>query len=372
MSSLRPLTTIDDPKSLGRVRQLVDQDEIVVHTARLKNRGLLPVALKAALWAVKPGGHVRIVDDAPRDATAPWEAPANNLNHWVALLSSRDAVRCQPEAGAGGDIELKRTASVLAPGWSAGVVFSGRDSELPQLLACLAGLRAQPELSAAQGGEIVVCGPQRDLAFLDAFPDVRYLVFEMPPGRVMITQKKNALMRSLRGPRLAVLHTRIVLEPGALAAVPREFDLCSPNTAVIESGRRVPYLSLCATEAFMPGRTPYDASHTMRGVRSGDPLELHGRGMLFVDGGAFFVTKRLHDDCALDDTVAWLEGEDVEWCLRAQAHGWLVELAPGAGALSQTNKLQPLPRPGLARAASLVWHKLKTVRHGLLQIAGVR
>ena len=366
------MTTIDDQKSLGRVRRLVDQDEIVVRTARLKTRGLVPAALKAALWAVKPGGRVRIVDDGPRDATAPWEVASNNLSHWIALLSSRDAVRCHAESGDSGEIELRRTSSVLAPGWSAGVVFSGRDSEIPMLQACLAGLRAQPELAAARGGEIVVCGPQRDLSFLSEFPEVRYLEFEMPPGRVMITQKKNALIRSLRGPRLAVLHTRVVLEPGALAAVPREFDLCSPNTAVIESGRRVPYLSLCATEAFMPGRTPYDASHTMRGVRSGDPLDLHGRGMLFVDGGAFFVTKRLHDDCALDDTVAWLEGEDVEWCLRAQAHGWLVELAPGAGALSQTNKLRPLPRSGLAQVASLAWHKVKALRHGLSQIAGVR
>src|SRR3954468_16145765 len=102
------MTTIVDQKSLGRVRQLVDQDEIVVRTARLKSRGLLPVALKAALWAVKPGGRVRIVDDAARDATAPWEAPANNLSHLVALLSSRDAVRCRAEAGEGGDIELRR------------------------------------------------------------------------------------------------------------------------------------------------------------------------------------------------------------------------------------------------------------------------
>ena len=368
------MITVDDQKSLGRVRQLVDLDEVVVRTARLRGRGLLPVALKAALWALKPGGHVRIVDDGPRDATSPWEAPSNNLNHWVSLLASRDAVRCAAEGE--GEIVLKRTASVLAPGWSAGVVFSGRDSEIPQLHACLKGLVAQPELAAARGGEIVVCGPQRELGFLREFPEVRYLEFEMPPGRVMITQKKNALMRALRGPRLAVLHTRIVLAPGALAAVPREFDLCSPNTHVVESGRRVPYLSLCAAPAFRPGSTPYDLSHTMRGVRSGDPLELYARGALFIDGGAFFVTRRVHEACALDDGVAWLEGEDIEWCLRAQAQGFLVELARGAGALSQTNKLPLQPRPGLARAGELAWQTLKTaqaaVRRGWSQLGGVR
>lgn len=341
-------TTIHDLPSLGRVRQLVDQDDVVLHTARLHERRLLPLALKAALWAVKPGGRVRIVDDG---------AAGEELHLLIARLCERDAVRCHDEGDA---TELKRTASVLTAGWSAGVVFSGRDSEIAQLRACLKGLRAQPELSAARGGEIVVCGPRRDLAFLREFPEVRYVEFEMPPGRVMITRKKNALMRALHGPRLAVLHTRIVLEPGALAAVPREFDLCSPNTAVIEAGRRVPYLSLCASPSVPPGRTPYDASHTMRGAKGGDPLELYDRGTLFIDGGAFFVTRRLHESCALDDSVAWLEGEDIEWCVRAQSQGFLVELARGAGALSQTNKLPQPPRTGLAQVAARAWAALKT------------
>jgi hypothetical protein len=291
---------------------------------------------------------VRIVDDG---------APDEAMLLLVERLCVQDAVRCQ---GEGGGIELKRTASVLVPGWSAGVVFSGRESEVPQLRACLKGLRSQPELSAARGGEIVVCGPKRELGFLREFPEVRYLEFEMPPGRVMITRKKNALMRALRGPRLAILHTRVVLEPGALAAVPREFDLCSPNTAVVDGGRRVPYLSLCATPSVQPGRTPYDASHTMRGAKGGDPLELYDRGTLFIDGGAFFVAKRVHEACALDDSVAWLEGEDIEWCVRAQSQGFLVELARGAGALSLTNKLPPLPRSGLLHAAARAWAALKT------------
>ena len=343
-------TTIHDLPSLGRARQLVDQDEVVVRTARLRERRLLAVALKAALWAVRPGGRIRIEDDAPA---------GEELHQLIDQLCLGDAVRCQHD-GDGDAIELKRTASVLGAGWSAGVVFSGRDSEVPQLRACLKGLRAQPELSAARGGEIVVCGPRRDLAFLREFPEVRYVEFEMPPGRVMITRKKNALMRALHGPRLAVLHTRIVLEPGALAAVPREFDLCSPNTAVVEAGRRVPYLSLCATPSVQPGRTPYDASHTMRGAKGGDPLELYDRGTLFIDGGAFFLTRRVHETCALDDSVAWLEGEDIEWCVRAQSQGFLVELARGAGALSQTNKLPQPPRTGFGAAIARAWAALKT------------
>ncbi len=338
-------TTIHDLPSLGRARQLVDQDEVTLRTARLHGRGLLAVALKAALWALKPGGRLRIVDDATGSAEA--------LHLQIKHLCESDAVLCRTEDGS---LELRRTASVLKAGWSAGVVFSGRESEVGQLRACLKGLRAQPELSAARGGEIVVCGPRRDLAFLREFPEVRYVEFEMPPGRVMIARKKNALMRALANPRMAVLHTRVVLEPGALAAVPREFDLCSPNTAVVDGGRRIPYLSLCATPSPQPGRTPYDASHMMRGAKGGDPLELYDRGTLFIDGGAFFVTKRVHEACALDDSVAWLEGEDIEWCVRAQAQGFLVELARGAGALSQTNKLPSRPRSGLARA----WAALKT------------
>ena len=40
------------------------------------------------------------------------------------------------------------------------------------------------------------------------------------------------------------------------------------------------------------------------------------------------------------------EGEDVEWCGRAFAHGFLIDMAPASRAYSQTSKLARRPRLG--------------------------
>src|SRR5262249_45239752 len=147
--------------------------------------------------------------------------------------------------------------------------------------------------------------------------------------------KKNLLMKSMTGPRLVVLHARVVLEPGALARVPREFDMSSPNTTVEENGRRETYLSLSATDGVWPAMVPHRTTLMMRHLKRGaDPLQLHERGGLFVDGGAFYVTKEFADECPLHDLIAWNEAEDVEWCGRAFTQGFLIDMAPDSAAYS--------------------------------------
>jgi hypothetical protein len=234
---------------------------------------------------------------------------------------------------------------VTPPGWSAGIVFSGRDAEIPTLLKGLEGLLAQPELTG-DGGEIAVCGPPRDRGFLGGVSGIRYIEHVDPPGqRVMIAAKKNALIRALGGPRVLVLHARIVLEPGALAAVPREFDISGPNILQQAGGRRASYLSLSSSETAWPGRMPRSTPWLMRHVGD-DPIALHARGGLFVDGGAFYVTKAAHRQCPLNDMIAWNEAEDVEWCARAFLDGLLVDIAPDSFAVSQTAKIRMPPNLG--------------------------
>ena len=80
-------------------------------------------------------------------------------------------------------IELRRTSPIMEEGWSAGVVFSGSESEVPVLLKCIQGLLLQPELSEERGGEIVISGPDCPRDFLTAFPGVRYEIFPSP-GRL--------------------------------------------------------------------------------------------------------------------------------------------------------------------------------------------
>lgn len=330
---------IRDRASLAAARHIVDRDEVTIDTARLKHRNLLPCALKYAYWATRPGGRIIILDQGGKDAAPPAHSVSFNLvRQWTFKFIGAGCRLLSMEPGR---LELERTAELLPPGWSAGVVFSGNDGEVPTLLRCLEGLARQPELDSEVGGEILVCGPARETGFLKQFPQVRYVEYETPPGpRFMIGRKKNALMEAMRGPRMVVLHARVVLDAGALAAVPREFDISGPATRVAtRHGGEKPYLSLLQTDSVWPGISVSRTTIGMRDIASHDPLELIERGGVFVDGGAFYVTRPVFEACPLHDQIAWEEGEDVEWCGRAFSMGFLVDLAPASGAVSQTNKL---------------------------------
>ncbi|MBR0749944.1 hypothetical protein JQ582_39145 [Bradyrhizobium japonicum] len=344
---------ISDIATLGRARYARDLDEVTIVTRKLKFRNLLPCALKYALWAVRPGGHI-LVEDSDGENSAPpaFTVSRNLVRQWIARFIGRDVEWIGTDAQ--GRIALKRVRPIMKPGWSAGIVFSGSDGEIPTLLNCLTGLNAQPEL-ASGNGEILVCGPRRNLDFLAAHPNVRYVEFLSPEGeRFMIGRKKNLLMDRMTGPRLVVLHARVVLEAGALAGVPREFDMSSPNTTVQENYGRETYLSLSATDGVWPAMAARRGTLMMRHLKPGaDPLILHQRGGLFVDGGAFYVTKELAQECPLHDQIAWNEAEDVEWCGRAFTQGFLIDMAPDSPAYSQTNKLPP--RPHLGGLTEFIW-----------------
>lgn len=337
--------TIATLADLAHARIVRGAASVTLETARFKTRGLMPLALKYALFATAPGGRIVIRDDSDSVIAGSFEVSHGQVRCWTFQFIGHDTrlVSLEPS----GSITLERTAPVLAPGWSAGVVFSGRDTEIPTLHRCLDGLIAQPELGAGRG-EIVVCGPARDLAFLAAYPAVTYLPYEDAPGpRIMIAAKKNALIRHLRGPRVVILHARVVLGAGALAAVPTEFDISGPNVRHGSGDHPTSYLSLASTEDVWPGRMARSHTMLMRHVGD-DPIKLHERGNLFVDGGAFYVTKAAHERCPLNDLIAWNEAEDIEWCARAFTAGLLIDIAPDSLALSQTSKIREVPQLGAA------------------------
>lgn len=370
--------TVQTKADLVGLRTSLDLDQVTVYTRRLKYRGLLPLALKYALFALRPGGRLEIIDGGGGGTSSPaFEIGFNLVRQWTFKLIGRDVTLIDFDPAAG-RLLLERTRPVTRPGWAAGVIFSGADAEIPVLENCLRGLLSQPELTG-EGGDIAVCGPTRDLSFLAEFPSVRYLPYDPPASaRFLVGAKKNFLVASFSAPRVAVMHARIVLQPGALAATPREFDIGSPNVLIEEDGRLAPYLSLCFTDATTPGRMPRRLSATLRNVRQADPLEIHQLGAPYVDGGVFMAMRPVYDACPLDPSIAWGEAEDVEWCYRAAAHGYLVDLFPAAIAMSQTNKLNLRPRlPALLeffamRALRAVRYAHVATRHVLAGISGAR
>ncbi len=356
---------VSHPRDLPLLRDSRDVEAVTLHAGSLKHNGLLPYALRYALWAVAPGGRILITDKAEKDPDSPiFEVPFNIVSQWTFRMLGDDVEVASFKPG---EIELRRRRPVPAAGWSAGVVFSGREAEVDGLRACLNALAAQPELSGASG-EIVVCGPPgAEPEFLKSIPNARYLPYQEPPGpRFMIGAKKNFLAATLEGPRLIILHTRILLAPDALAAAPREFDILSPNTTVQVRGRQIPYLSLSLIDSPWPGRMARRLPVHLRHV-GGEAAHLRGKGVAYVDGGAIMTMRDLIIACPINPYIGWEEGEDVEWCARALMLGRISDLAEGVHAHSTVSKFSrpprfgPLERPveAAARAAKTLAAALK-------------
>ena len=337
---------VNDRADLYQLKQRSGLDRVVIHTAQLLYRNLLPHALKYGIWALAPGGTLVVRDQSPNVFELwPRFISFKLVRQWAHKLLAEDAEPVSLDIAAG-EITFRRTRPPTPPGWSAGVVFSGQAAELPQLRACLDALLLQPELTAEHGGEIMVSGPAEAADCLGAHPQVHYHVHDLPPGpRVMIGQKKNALIRALKGPRIAILHSRIQLEPDTLRHVAPEFEIATPR--VLAEGRAglEDYLSLGVHDTGIPGHAPRLTPSSLRRVPPGRYLDLYAEGPPYVDGGVFLVRKDVHAACPLHEAVAWDEAEDLEWCMRAVVAGYLIDLMPEARAVSAVGKLRGMPLP---------------------------
>ena len=354
---------IEDASQLMALRGMRDLETLNFLFDDRRFSGNLPLYLiKYGLWALRPGGN--LILEAPNllDSMVlkPGRLPFQLLVQLAARVSEGLASLVEVDVLAR-RLVLQRTAPKLDEAWSAGVVFSGNAQEVPTLERCLKGLRAQPELIAT--GDIVVCGPQAGESLVATGDGIRYLVYESPSeaGRFLVGRKKNLLLRALRHERALICHTRVVLRPGTLAALPPEFDLITPRVFVQGEKSILPYLDLGFMGLESVGMTssgnqppicyPRESWHDY--LRHFYP---------YIDGGLFCVRRKLALSVPLHDRVAWGEGEDAEWSLRLLNMGHLIELAanPHAAADSSTCKTTRYARYGHLigyQVLSYVWHR---------------
>jgi hypothetical protein len=336
------------PAQLYSLRRITGLNEVRIISHHLKRRGLLLHAVKYAYWAVKQGGVIHIEDNGPDDqGIQAWRITFPMVRQLALVAIGNGCER--PEVSASSrTISLRRKEPVPPPGWSGGVVFSGDDKEIPQLTDCLTGLMNQMEFRSPQG-EIFVCGPERNLDFLKPFPEVQYVVYDTPPTKPFpISDKKNTLIARMRGPRLLVLHARIALEDGAISHAPAEFDILSPNVFLRAKSGLVPNTCYSTIDPRSPNLLPRLFSRSTRTTPPASYLGLLRRRRPYVDGGAFMVMKHVYERCPLHDHLGWGDCEDVEWCRRAEALGFLVDLDPEVRAVSSISKVtnaHNLPRP---------------------------
>lgn len=335
MSRAEIQTTAD----LYAVKRQFDLDEVIVHTGGIKTRGLLRYGLKYALWALRPGGRLTVLDNGPNTFDIlPYRVPFPMVRQQVFKVIGADAELVELDP-VGLRIVLERRRPVLAAGWSAGVLFSGNATEVPAIRRCLDALYRQPELQAKSGGQVMVCGPAAARDVLAGYPDAEYHPYENAEGpRNFTTRKKNALAAAARNPRVAIMHARMLLADGCLAGLPREFDVLTPRVEYHGDGVKVPYLDWMTAPALegdgMPRGLPapynYDRSKYLDLLRSGMQP--------YIDGGLFMARTELLRQVPINPQLAWGEAEDTEWCARLHAAGSLVDIDPSVLATSQSFK----------------------------------
>ncbi len=340
---------------LYRLKYLTNLDGVVLHTSEIKDAGALRWGLKYALWALKPGGVLKLKDPGPKTF------------HSVLFTTPFSLVLQQAFKMLGEDVRLvhmdldlfearfERVSAPPGPGWTAGIVFSGSAGEVPALHKALDGFRAQPELSQAQGGQVIVCGPIAAKGAVEPYPEVEYLAYEADPGgRAFTSRKKNAIAAAARNPRLIILHARIVLQPGCLAAFPREFDVSTPRVEYHEDGKVVPYLDWLVSPVLDGDLIPRRFGSRFDYSRDRYLGQLNGQDRPYIDGGVLAASTKVYLETPISPVLAWGEGEDAEWCSRLHAAGRLVDLEPKALALSQTFKFPRNVVEQLALARSLL------------------
>ncbi|WP_068113020.1 glycosyltransferase family 2 protein [Tropicimonas marinistellae] len=332
--------TADD---LYRLKTMAGLARVTVDLSRIKRMGLAHLSMRLAYFAVAEGGEIVLFDRTASgdQSVGPFLLGWPTLRALAITALGRDC-REEPVAQKG-EIRFVRTTPRPEAGWSAGLIFSGRDEELPAVYRCLDGLCAQPEL-VGETGEIILCGPTRDLGFLDAYPQVTYLVFDFEPSgsAFPISRKKNFLISQMAHPRRLVLHARIVLEPGAIAGAPEEFDIIAPNMIFRSDKGEEPSIGLIAIDPGWPNRVPRSFERSTLTTSPARYLDLMAHGRPYVDGGAFAVMAGVFDACPLNDALLWGDCEDVEWCLRAQTLGFSVDMAPQMMALNTNSKARTL------------------------------
>lgn len=320
-------------KASGEARIEIDADPFL--------KGNQPLYLmRSTIFALQQGGEAIV--RAPRSLDAMGVVPGAPSFQFLVQIAAKaiDGLGVLIHVDVPSrTFRFQRTAPTPSPEpWSAVVIFSGREEELPFLRRCTESLLLQPEL--AEGGQVAICGPAAAQGLVAGWPGVEYLVVETPSqaGRFLVGRKKNAAAGHLCHEKILVCHARIVLEPGCLSRMPKEFDVITPRVSILNPAkRRIPYLDLLFIHlagTFLHTQKPLvDLGYPRRTWR--DNLAQY---LPYVDGGLFCARRSLLAEVPLSEVVAWGEGEDVEWCQRVLMAGRMVELCPDAEALSLSNK----------------------------------
>lgn len=360
------IASVDDIYALRFQTDTYDAVSIDVRT--LKYEGVLQYATKYALWALKIGGILTLIDDGSKD-----DGVSNRrLDFWQVkhefFKNVKNAVEVVRLDNAGGVLVVKKVQDPYRNnGFSFGIVFSGSQQEIPFLTQSLRSILVSVATSPLPF-EIIVCGPSSfDFSTLEAelgCAQIRYHAFDFDTAhkRVMIASKKAALYRQCRFNVVAISHTRILYGADFTEKVAsRKFDAFTPRVDAFYGGQQIRYLDYSLLESYNMAAVPRYRSISASMI-DGDFLYSLKRRVPYMDGGINVLNKTTIDFNPFCPHIAWGEGEDVLTANMLATSGALIDYFDDILCTSSTVKIAVLNSP-----VDLLKRKLKKllVKRGL-------
>lgn len=149
-------------------------------------------------------------------------------------------------------------------------------------------------------------------------------------GNLGFAAGNNIALRTLDTPYALLLNSDAFLQDGCLK---RLIDIMEQNPRVGICGPRI--LNPDGTDQDYPEHFP-SVPEMIRRALSGAQFPARGRDphrpieMERIHGCALLIRKSVVDAIGLLDERFWMYDEDMDWCLRARAAGWLLWLVPDA------------------------------------------
>ena len=270
-----------------------------------------PVLLQAWYFALAPGGVARVRrHESPAAFRARFPAAA------AKFAVARD----------GAHLTLTKGRPALRPGdtidrWSFGIPTNHARPEW--LERCIDAIEAQgiPEF------EVILCGTYNG----PLRPGVRFIDFKERDDLGWITRKKNLLCAAARYDNLAILHDRIVLDPGWFAGMKRYgnyFEALGCAVVNAAGGREADWVTW--------------GSPLWIGSRQGLLAHDDWDPFVYLDGAFCALKRSVWEAHPWDEDYYWREGEDVALSHAMTRAGVVIRFNPDARCLSLASKA-PLP-----------------------------
>jgi hypothetical protein len=325
-------------------------DEVSIDAKAIKRLGLLRHAFKYGLWALRPGGYLKVADEPSVSQLF----ATNRIDFWQVrhefFKSVGNSVCVETVSDKAGEITARKVQSRPLPsGVSFCIVFGGGEKDTELLYHAIKSIH-----DAAEGYfdkvEVIVCGAvgselrrQLDDSFCGLL--LRYLAYDskLIAGRIPLADKKNRAFELAQYDAVVVSHTRIVFDKNLVnLLLSTDFEVLSPEVRVLWRDKKVRFVDFVLIGDYQ--LTGVSSSKALGGYfMLENYLEAMRDRVPYVDGGVMIFNRLSVPRAPFDSRLAWGEAEDVDACARLSLDGVLIDFDPRLKCESNVVKFSPVP-----------------------------